>query len=109
MNDNIELQRDINEQLNKALLLFKKRGREYAECERAYRVALQQEMVKLRVEKVPVTIINDLARGTEHVANLKFNRDVAEAEYKSCIEAVQVKKLQLRIIREENAEDRRGM
>lgn len=109
MTDQIALQQEINEQLNLALLLFKKRGREYAEAERKYRIALQQEILKLRVDKIPVTIISDLARGSEIVAQLKFERDCAEAEYKSCIEAIQVKKIQLKIVRSEIEEDRRGM
>lgn len=60
-------------------------GREKAEAERKYRVALQQEELKLKEKGYAATLISDLARGNEEVANLKFERDVAETMYKSAI------------------------
>ena len=53
-----------------------------AEKERDYRRALTIEIMKLRDAKVPVSLINDVARG--NLAELKFQRDLAEAQYKSC-------------------------
>lgn len=50
-----------------------------AETERDYRVALAKEMMRLRDEKVPVTIINDVARG--NLSELKFKRDLAKETY----------------------------
>jgi hypothetical protein len=56
-------------------------AKEFAEAERDYRKALAIEIVKLKSEGTPVTIINDVARG--NMADLKYNRDVAEALYNS--------------------------
>jgi hypothetical protein len=56
-------------------------AKEFAEAERDYRKALAIEIVKLKSEGTPVTIINDVARG--NCADLKFNRDCAEAKYQS--------------------------
>ena len=45
-----------------ALTEYKKRGKEYAEAYKNYRVLLSQELLKLRAEGMPVTICSDLAR-----------------------------------------------
>lgn len=52
-----------------------------AEAERRYRIALQQEIFKLKQEKYPATLIPDLARGL--TAEHKYNRDLTEALYNS--------------------------
>lgn len=52
-----------------------------AETERDYRKALQVKIVQLRSDKVQATLIPDIARG--ETADLKFERDLAEARYKS--------------------------
>ena len=52
-----------------------------AETEQAYRRELGREIVKLKLEGNSVTLIQDIARGT--LADLKFNRDLAEARYVS--------------------------
>lgn len=56
-------------------------AREYAEAEQEYRKALGMEIMKLREQKVPVSIVGDVARA--NVAEIKFNRDLAEFRYKA--------------------------
>lgn len=51
---------------------------EYAAAERAYRRALALKIIELRAADWPATVCADLARGDEHVANLRYSRDVAE-------------------------------
>ena len=75
-----------------------KRGRSYAEAERKYRVALKQKILIERDKGTPVTIISDICRGSEEIASLRFGRDVAEIMYKSALEAINVYKLQLRLL-----------
>lgn len=53
----------------------------FAEAERDYRRALAVEIVRLKSEGNPVTIIGDVARG--NTAELKFARDLAEFKYQS--------------------------
>jgi hypothetical protein len=54
-------------------------SRAQAAAEEAYRVALAVEMWRLRrEEKVAWSSLGDLARGTEHVAALKRQRDETE-------------------------------
>lgn len=62
-------------------------AKEMAETEREYRKALQFEIIRLRDEKVQATLIPDLARGA--TADLKFQRDLAEAKYKSARDALE--------------------
>lgn len=50
----------------------------YAEAERAYRRALAGKITQLRADGQPATLAADLARGDEHVAALRYRRDVAE-------------------------------
>ena len=81
-----------------------KRGRSWAEAERKYRVALKQKILVERDKGTPVTIISDICRGSEEIASLRFDRDVAEIIYKAALEAINVYKLQLRLL--ENQADR---
>lgn len=60
-----------------------KKAKEYASAEKEYRIALRKQIVKLRTEKMPVSLINDIARGSDDVAELKFNRDLAQETYKA--------------------------
>ena len=52
-----------------------------AETEKVYRRALGIEIVKLKTDKMQATLIPDIARGL--TSDLKFERDLAEARYKS--------------------------
>ena len=52
--------------------------RDFAARERAYRLALAQEIVKLKAEGVAWSSTSDLARGEKHVADLRYHRDVAD-------------------------------
>ena len=81
--------------LDKAVPEFKKRGLEKAEAEKKYRIALAKEFLMLRDQGEKVTIMSDLARGKEEIAELKFQRDVAETLYESAKEAIMIYKKQI--------------
>ncbi|MCF0149506.1 MAG: hypothetical protein HUJ77_14070 [Clostridium sp.] len=70
-----------------------------AEAERNYRVEVRKEILKLRLEKVPTTIINDLVRGNEKVAELRLKRDIAESDYYTCISAIENLRLDIEVLR----------
>lgn len=95
--------------LNQAIAEAKTRGRTLAKSERDYRVALAQKILIERTNGTPVTIINDLCRGDEKVAGLKFERDTAQSLYDSALEAINVYKLQLKVIQDDIQNERRGM
>lgn len=52
--------------------------KDYAEKERAYRKGLARRILELKAESVAITAAADIARGDEHVANLRYERDVAQ-------------------------------
>lgn len=83
--------------LDAALGAFGRRGKEYAEAEQNYRIALAEKMLELRADGQPVTIVPDLARGDRKIARLKFDRDAKEAVYKAAQEAIQSYKLQMKL------------
>ncbi len=70
--------REASEAQHNAEKYYAQKGRECAEAERAYREALAQAITRLKTEGIAITVAQDLARGDKHVADLRFNRDLAE-------------------------------
>ena len=97
MQDLLNKRWDIIKELNEGVTNFKSRGREKAEAERKYRIELAKEMLILRDDKKPATILSDLARGKEEIAQLKFIRDYAETLYESAQQYIYLKKKELDI------------
>ena len=95
-----ELQKleELNNLLTSALSEYKKRGQDYAKAYKNYRILVAQKLLQLKAEGMPVTISYDIARGDEEVANAKEQEIITECLYKSCQEAVNVFKLQIKIL-----------
>ena len=47
-------------------------------AERLYRVELAKKILALKAEGMPATVCQDLARGDQHVSNLRYERDVKQ-------------------------------
>lgn len=92
--------KDLMELLNKANKELSKRARDYAESYRNYRITLSQKMVLERDKGTPVTILSDIVRGDKEVADAKYNEIVTEGLYRSCLEAINSYKLQIKILQE---------
>lgn len=99
--DLYEQLKKLTELLNSALREYSKRGKEYAEAYRDYRVAVAKQLLELRDAGMPVTIAYDIARGNEYVADLKMKEIISESLYKSCQEAINTYKLQIKILQEQ--------
>lgn len=84
--------------LDQALKHVGKRGRDYANAEMEYRVALAEKMLVERDRGTPVTILSDICRGDREIARKKFDRDVAESSYKAALEACNVYKLRIKVL-----------
>ena len=95
-----ELQKleELNNLLTSALSEYKKRGQDYAKAYRDYRVKVAQKLLELKAEGMPVTISYDIARGNEEVAKAKEQEIITESLYKSCQEAINTYKLQIKIL-----------
>lgn len=97
---------DIVDKLNKNLsslsrgnVELKTLGIKKAESERLYRTALAKKILLLRLDKYPVSLINDLARGDEEVSKLRFNRDVSESNYYCCKSSMDSLKTEIEVLR----------
>lgn len=55
----------------------------YATAEKVYRIALAKRLLELRAEGTAATLSDDLARGDEHIAGLRYQRDIARGLMKS--------------------------
>ena len=88
-----------NKELTQSIKLLRQNGIKLAEKERDYKIKLRQEALKLRSEKgMPVTLISQIIYGVPEVAELRFERDVAEAMYNANQEHINTTKLQIRIL-----------
>jgi hypothetical protein len=85
--------REQVERLNVAQRVLYRQAKEKAETERVYRMELAQQIVLLRTEGHPVALVGDLARGS--CASEKFDRDLAESQFKSTIEAIEAIKVNI--------------
>lgn len=74
-------------------------GLEKARTERDYKVKQAQEILKLKADKYPATLIMELVKGNEEVAELRLQRDIAESSYFVGLEAMNNLRLEIEIIR----------
>ena len=75
---------ELTDRLEAELKTCKESGCQYAEHERQ--------------KGTPVTIIGDVCRGQEQIAEAKRRRDCSEAIYKASQEAINVIKLRIRMV-----------
>ena len=88
---------------------MKQSGRYLATAERDYRIALRKEILRLHCEDgVAWTSCDNIAKGSEEVAQLRFRRDVHKSDYESWQEIINCTKLELRILEGEINTERRG-
>ena len=99
MNDLVNEIRNKCELLDKAVNQFGKRGRAAAEAERNYRILFAKEILKLKSEGLPATLIPDIAKG--NTADAKFERDTADVTYQSAKEAINALKIEIEVLDEQ--------
>ncbi|MDR3598160.1 hypothetical protein [Clostridium sp.] len=85
--------------LGKGNTQLKTLGLKKAQAEKAYRVKKTQEILKLKEEKYPATLIMELVKGNEEVAELRLQRDIAESAYHSCLNAIDNVRLEVEVLR----------
>lgn len=101
MNTGYDLWQEIEQkrkELNVCIKEMRKSGTTYAQAEREYKVKLREWCLKLRSQDMPIGLIDKTCYGIPEVADLRFNRDVAETVWKANQEAVNSIKLQIRIL-----------
>ena len=85
-------------QLDRSIRQLRVSGTDYAEAEKAYKILLRTECLKLRDSGMAVGMIDKCCYGIPSVAEARFKRDVAESVWKANQEAINSLKLQLRLI-----------
>lgn len=103
--EELEKMNKLNTALTDVLSEFKERGINYAKAYKDYRIKLAQKLLQLKAEGMPVTIAYDIARGDEEVAKAKEQEIITETLYKSCQEAINTYKLQIKILQEQMNKD----
>ena len=88
---------------------MRKRGRNKAKAECEYRIALATKMLKERESGTPVTIINDICRGSKMIASLKMERDIADTLYDTCLQKIYQTKMEINIIENQMNAERKGL
>ena len=74
-------------------------GIQKEKTERIYRIELRKKLLQLRIEKIPSSIIQDIAKGDEKISKLRMERGLAENNYYTCQEALRTKRLEMEILR----------
>lgn len=96
--DLIEEIQSIRKKLDVSLRMLRRSGSDYAQAEHDYKILLRTECLRMRDEGMAVGMITMTAYGIPKVAEARMKRDIAEATYKANQEALNVFKLQLRIV-----------
>lgn len=94
--------------VDRALRSFHKHWIQCANADHDYREALTTEMLRQREAGTPVTILRDICLGLPSISSLRLKRDIEEAEYKAAQEAIQVYKLQIRLLEAQIDREYRG-
>ena len=94
-----------NMHLEQALRTLRTNGIALAEAERKYKEAVSKEALRLRDEGMAVTLIDKVIYGLPSISTLRFQRDCAEVVYQANQEALNVTKLQIRLIESQLARE----
>ena len=99
-----DLINELNSVSNKMGLALKetqKRGHDYAEKERQYKMANAKFILAQRANGQPATLIKDLAMGDADVSLLRLQRDIAKVDYDNAKEAIMCYKLQINVLKDQ--------
>jgi len=90
-----------SKELDISIKSLRKTGQDYATAYTNYRVALAEELLKLKAEGYAITLAGDIARGKREIAHLKFEEISKEAIYKANLESINAIKLQIKLLSEQ--------
>lgn len=77
---------------------LRKHGSDLAEAEKAYKIELAKEALRLEEQGVKATMIALRIYGEGKVPDLRLKRDIAKTIYQANIEAINALKLEIRVI-----------
>ena len=85
-------------ELTASIRKLRTNGEKLAQAERDYKMALRKEALRMRADDMPVTLINNIVYGIDEVADKRFQRDAAQANYEANKEHINITKLKLRLL-----------
>lgn len=92
---------ELTKLLMEELTTVKRAGAQLAENEANYRKLLRTAILEEQANGTKVSVVSDVSRGREDVADARYARDCSEAIYKASQEAVNVYKLRMRMLNDE--------
>lgn len=100
----MELYEEINlkmRRLDQALRDLRHNGIDLAQKERTYKEAVSKKSLEMLDEGKPVSSIEKIIYGLPSISTLRFERDCAQVVYDANKEAINITKLQLRVLEEQ--------
>ena len=88
----------LMQDLTTAIRTLRKNGEKLAEAERDYKITLRKEVLKLKADNTPATLINLIIYGVPEVAEKRLKRDIAQVNYDVNKEYINFCKLRARIL-----------
>lgn len=82
----------IKRSLNNSNVRAYENGMEAAENTRAYRMILAKKILELKSEGIQISILKELAKGSNEVAEAEFNMNAAEVKYRASNENIMIQK-----------------
>lgn len=89
---------NARKELKEALLRLPKTGIDYCKANMEYHKEKTKTILKLKKEGMPTTLIPQMIKGMDEVADLEFNRNATDVFYKANLEAINVHKLEIKVI-----------
>jgi hypothetical protein len=86
----------VNQRLDKAMVELHRLARVKSQSEHDYRVAIAKDILKLKAEGTPATIIPDLSKG--NCAAELLNRDLNESLFTSTRESISILQTQASLL-----------
>lgn len=88
----------MSAQLDQALRTLRSNGNALAEAERIYKEAVSKEALRLKDEGMAVTMMDKVIYGLPSISTFRYQRDCAKVLYDANQEAINVRKLQIRLV-----------
>lgn len=92
---------EIKKSLNRSMEKLHQNGTNHAEKKREYRRILAQTILMLKSKGMPVSVIKEVAKGQEDVAQAECDAQIAEVLYISSRENIMIQKKLLDSIEED--------
>ena len=86
------------EELDITISILSKAGQDYGKAFTDYRIALSEELVKLKQEGYAISLAENIARGKPNIAKLKYEEIYKEAIYKANLEKINAIKLRIKVL-----------